>query len=369
MARISVLVTPRDPNPYQDLLYEGVSDLGVRVHYADDVTPSHTLNVLLAPFLLVWYRLRGYRILHIHWSYKFSLPWAGGRPWARFVMEWWFRLYLDAARQLGYQIVWTAHDLLPFEQVDARDQGLLIAKSRSIIALSKASADTLRELGASNVHVVPIGSYSAPYTSTIMRDEARANLGFSPDDVVVTLMGRVERYKGADLLLTAARRLPQASRIKVMIIGSCSDDVYRSQLMDIAETMPERALLQLEWIPEDELGRYLHASDFAAFPFRDITNSSSVVLAQSFGLPVVIPDLKLLSDVPADTAIRYLPQGDELTDSLVAALESVDHLAGVDYDAMSSAATAWAHNCDWSTIAQRTVEVYESTLKLPSESG
>ena len=37
-------------------------------------------------------------------------------------MEWWFRIYLCTALRLGYRIVWTAHDLLPFIQVFASDE-------------------------------------------------------------------------------------------------------------------------------------------------------------------------------------------------------------------------------------------------------
>jgi glycosyltransferase involved in cell wall biosynthesis len=367
MARISVLATPRDQNPYQDLLYEGVSALGVRVRYADGLTPSQTLNILLAPFLLVWYRIRGYRVLHIHWIFQFALPWAGDAAWTRYVMEWWFRLYLFGAAHLGFKMVWTAHDLLPFQQVfrdDARARARLMAKTRAIIALSNASAAELRDLGAKDVYVVPFGSYLIPYSMNMSRDEARANLGFAPDDVVVTLMGRVERYKGADLLLMAAQQLPSTSKIRVMIVGSCSEDGYRNELIDLALSIQDRAVLNLEWIPEDQLGRYLQASDFAAFPFRGITNSSSVMLAESFGLPVVIPNLSLLADVPGETAIRYVPESETGIGPLVAALESAEHLSRDVYDAMSSAASAWAHSCDWSVVARRTVDVYETVLGI-----
>jgi glycosyltransferase involved in cell wall biosynthesis len=177
-------------------------------------------------------------------------------------------------------------------------------------------------------------------------------------------MGRIERYKGADLLLKAAGHLSPASRIKVMIIGSCSDDAYRSELECLANNIPGRALLKLEWIPQDDLGRYLQASDFAAFPFREITNSSSVILAESFGLPVVVPDLIMLGDVPAETSIRYLPGNGSESDSLTTALHMAERLSSGDYDAMSSAASAWAHSCDWSTVARRTVDVYESVLGI-----
>ena len=342
-----------------------MADAGVRVHYAEGHTPSQTVNLLLSPVLLVWYRVRGFRILHIHWLFQFSLPWAREQPWARLAMDVWFRLYLFVAVHLGYEIVWTAHDLLPFDQVfsdDVRARDLLIAKTRAIVALSNASAVELRSLGAKNVYVIPFGSYLVPYPVNFSRDDARSSLGFSATDVVVTLMGRIERYKGADLLLMAIQRLPSTSKIKVMIVGSCIDDVYRDELVRLAEACKGRAILNLEWVPEDQLARYLQSSDFAAFPFRDITNSSSIILAESFGLPVVIPDLRMLGDVPVDTAIRYAPESEPETDSLLAALVKAEQLSESEYHDMSAAATTWAHSSDWSSVSRQTIDVYASVL-------
>src|ERR1700722_18666948 len=106
---LSVLVTPRDSVPYQELLYENVRALGVRVDYEDGPTPSQTLNVVLAPALLAWRRMRGYQILHIHWFFQFSLPWARHARWAQWLMQVWFGVYLRTAKLVGYKVIWTAH--------------------------------------------------------------------------------------------------------------------------------------------------------------------------------------------------------------------------------------------------------------------
>ena len=366
---ISVLVTPRDPNPYQELLYKAVRQPGVRVQYTDGPTRSHTVNILMAPALLLWYRLRGFRILHIHWFFQFSLPWAGEKPWARQVMERWFRFYLLVAKLMGYEIVWTAHDLVPHDPVfndDSGVQDLLIARSRAIVALSNTSADELRSLGATNVYVIPFGSYVEPYEVTEVREEARAALGFDSRDVLVVFTGRVERYKGVDLLLDAAGRLPTNSKIKVIVAGPCTDVAYQSEVERLAQRTDGRAVLNLRWVTDDELGRFLRAADFAAYPFRSITNSSSIVLAESFGLPVVIPDVPMLRDVPADTAIRYTPTGDTETDSLRAALTTAEHLSVAEYGAMSQAASTWAHGNDWSSVAQKMTNVYKTVLGIPN---
>jgi glycosyltransferase involved in cell wall biosynthesis len=355
---LSVLVAPRDGPPYQELLYRDIRAAGVRVRYAEGPTPSQTLNLILAPAVLTWCRARGYRILHIHWLFQFSLPWARRRRWARKVMEWWFGLYLRSAHSLGYEIVWTAHDLLPHEQIfenDRRARDLLLSKAEVVIALSEATATELRTLGARHVRVIPMGSYAETYPVTLTTEEARASFGFNDNDVVVTLIGRMESYKGADLLLQATAQLPTSSRIKILLAGSCSDETYRNELIRLAREARGRVVTKFQWVPDEDLARYLQATDIAAFPFREITNSGSINLAQSFGRPVMIPNLPTLRDIPNDTAIRIEPG----VDSLVAALQRAEDLSETEYRDMSAAGLAWATRADWANVARETIDTYK----------
>jgi beta-1,4-mannosyltransferase len=358
-AGISVLVTPRDVNPYQELLYRGVTAAGIRIRYAEGPTRSKTLNGLLQPAMLVWYRMHGFRILHIHWVFQFSLPWARQRRWASRAMEWSFNLYLSIASRLGFAIVWTAHDLLPHEPVfgdDRRARDFLLAKASVVIALSEATAAELTELGARQVRLIPSGPYLDQYPVTLTSEEARASFQFEPEDWVVLLIGQLSPYKGADLLLLAAHELPPTSRIKIMVVGSCRDEEYRNTLNRLAAESEGRAMTRIEWIPDQDLARYMQAANVAAFPFREITNSSSVILAESFGLPVVIPDLKTLREIPEATAVRFEPG----IEGLIAALQQTEHMSKSEYAEMSAAASAWATKTDWSTAARLMIETYQS---------
>ena len=357
-SKLSVLVAPRSGEHYQDLLYRDFDALGVRVRYTKGPTPSQSLNIILSPVVLMWYRARGFRILHIHWLFGFSLPWARRQQWARQLMEWWFGLYLRTARLLGYHIVWTAHDLLPHEQIfadDRRARDLLLSKASAVIALSESTATELRSLGARLIRVIPIGPYADPYPVTLTREEARASFGFKDDDVVVSLIGRVEEYKGAEELLQAVTELPSSSRIKLLLAGYCPDQSYRKRVNDLVGETRGRTVSKLEWVPDEDLARYYQATDIAVFPFREITNSASLLLAQSFAKPVVIPDLPALRDIPSDAVIRYEP----VAGSLVAALERVEHLSEAERLNMSAAGLAWATRFDWANIARATIETYK----------
>ncbi len=357
-SKLSVFVTPRSGEHYQDLLYRDFDALGVRVRYTKGPTPSQSVNIILSPAVLMWYRARGFRILHIHWLFQFSLPWARRRQWARRLMEWWFDLYLRTAQLLGYRIVWTAHDLLPHEQIfadDRRARDLLLSRASAVIALSESTATELRSLGARLTRVIPIGPYADPYLVTLTRQEARASFGFSDDDVVLSLIGRVEEYKGAEELLAAIAELPSSSKIKLLLAGYCPDQSYRKKVSRLIGETQGRTVSTLEWVPDDDLARYYQATDVAVFPFREITNSASLLLAQSFAKPIVIPNLPALRDIPADAVIRFEPGGG----SLIAALERVEHLSEAEYLTMSAAGLAWATRFDWANVARETIEIYK----------
>ena len=276
-------------------------------------------------------------------------------------MEWWFGFYLRTAEFLGYWIIWTAHDLLPHEQVfadDNRARDVLISRAKVVIALSETTATELRELGARLVHVIPIGPYADPYPVTLTKDEARASFGFGGDDVVVALIGRIEEYKGADLLLMAIAQLPKSSKIKLLLAGVCSNGSYRRKLARLVSETPERSVARFEWLPDEDLARYFQATDFAVFPFREITNSASLLLAQSFGKPVVISDLPTLGDIPRSAAIRFEPG----VGPLVVALQKAEQLSEAEYRVMSASGLSWATRSDWANIARETIEAYEEAL-------
>ncbi len=357
-SKLSVLVTPRSGEHYQDLLYRDIEAAGVRVRYTKGPTPSQSLNIILSPAVLMWYRARGFRILHIHWLFGFSLPWARRRQWARHLMEWWFVLYLRTAQLLGYRIVWTAHDLLPHEQIfadDRRARDLLLSKASAVIALSESTATELRALGARLIRVIPIGPYADPYPVTLTRAEARASFGFSDADVVVSLIGRIEEYKGAEELLQAVAELPSSTKIRVLLAGYCPNQSYRKKVERLVDATRGRTVSTFEWVRDEDLARYYQATDVAIFPFREITNSASLLLAQSFAKPIVIPDLPALRDIPSDAVIRYEPGAG----SLVAALQRAELLSEAEYLDMSAAGLAWATRFDWANVARETIETYK----------
>jgi glycosyltransferase involved in cell wall biosynthesis len=271
-------------------------------------------------------------------------------------------LYLRTARLLGYRIVWTAHNVLPHAPVffdDVAARRTLIHWSSAVIALSQTSVAELEELGAEGVRVIPFGSYGGLYSTTHDRDRTREMFGLSPGDLAVLLIGKIERYKGADCLLDAAVHLGSSTNIRIIVAGECTDSQYRSTLSELAHAAHERALVELNLLSDESMAQYLNAADFAVFPYRKVTNSSSILLAMSYGLPVILPRLPQFDDAPEQAAIRYdatAPNG------LAEALLEAASRSAPERAAMGSAARSYADSLDWSAVSKATEDLYLELL-------
>ncbi len=358
-----ILVTPRDPNPYQSLLYNEFDASLWDVRYAEGPTRSQTINVLAKPLMLLWYRTRGFTVLHVHWVYEFSLPWARSSPLALRILQLWFGFYLRVANLMGYSVVWTAHNVVPHRQVffnDRQAREVLIRRAAAVISLGADTLPALRELGAADISIIPLGTYEFENVATPARADARRELGFVTDDCVVAVIGRIERYKGVDRWFTAVAALPARSRIRLLVAGDCADTELRSNLEHLAAACPQRVRLVLEWLSDEDLARGIAAADVIAFGFRSVTNSSSVVLAMSQGRPVIVPDVAQFRILPEASCFRFEPEREE---SLMETLCRAEHCSQIELDAMGFAARSHATSFDWSDASRATQAIYRTLAR------
>ena len=151
---------------------------------------------------------------------------------------------------------------------------------------------------------------SARATHPLVRRRARRWVSIRTP-VRALFFGSIRDYKGVDLLLGAMATLDRDLPLHLTIAGPCSDAGRRRALQAMVDDMPgpERVDAQFDFVADELLAMHLAAADFGVFPFRSVTNSSSVLHALAAGLPVVIPDLPALDDVPGTAALRYDARG------------------------------------------------------------
>jgi glycosyltransferase involved in cell wall biosynthesis len=99
----------------------------------------------------------------------------------------------------------------------------------------------------------------------------------------------------------------------------------------------------------------LNAADVLAFPFRRVLTSSSVMLAMSFGRPVIVPRMGCLPELVGEEAGFLYEPGD------VAGLAgAIERAAGADLPGMGAAAMRRANAYSWRDMAVDTLKVYSS---------
>jgi glycosyltransferase involved in cell wall biosynthesis len=344
------LAFPRDANPYQRLLYEEMRQLGWRWAYAGEITGLRSLNLLLLPLELIWRRLTGWRVLHIHWVFTVVLPWSERMAPLRWGAQAWFAFVLSLARAIGIRVVWTAHNVLPHHRIfydDVRARRTLVRKADLVIAHSRAGLDALAALDARPRRsvVVPPGPTELGVDHRRLRPPGE---GTSTPSAL--FFGSVAEYKGVEDLLEAVGRMPAAIALDLTIAGGCVDPVLRQRLRGKAEVPGRRITLALERVPGDELARLIEAADLVVLPFRRITTSGSAFLAMAYGRVVVVPDLPAFADLPNDAVVRY----DGTVDDLARTLRRLSESPAEALRAIGLAAGRYADEMSWAAAARET---------------
>jgi glycosyltransferase involved in cell wall biosynthesis len=344
---LKVVAFPRDANPYQENLYDGMRAGGACVRYAGRITPSLSVNILLLPFELAALRARGYRVFHLHWTFGFAFPSSMARRLSRY----WFLLVLGVIGLLRMRLVWTAHNVLPHEPVfddDLSARRALVRACDLVIVHSSAALDDLAAIGATPSEAVVI-----PHGPSVMPGLDRVPELRRHDPLSVLFFGNLAPYKGVEDLLEALHTVQVP--LRVIIAGRCDDAGLRRSLVDRSADLRETVSLRLEYLDEAELLRLLADADVLVYPFRRITTSGSVMLGLAAGRPVVVPDLPAFRDLPAEATYRYTPGtvglGEALLDAAAATPATLRE--------KGEAARVEARSQSWASIARKTTAAME----------
>jgi len=264
------------------------------------------------------------------------------------------------ARLLGYRLVWTVHDLMPTwpkepRRVEVWGRYLIAGLVHDVVVHCREARRLVKQRfhRSRRVHVLPVPSYADSHANKLSRAEARAALGIHDSDYVVGFLGGVRPNKGLEDLM-AAFRLADMPQSRLLIAGGTwPPESYVDKLRRLAEADP-RILLRVERIADEAMQLYLNGADVMVYPFREVLTSSSVILAMSFGRPVIVPRMGCLPELVGEEAGFLYEPGD------VAGLAgAIERAAGADLPAMGAAAMRRANVHSWRELATDILRVYE----------
>ena len=319
-------------NPFQALLYGSAWELGfaplpmARLDELDAVAGLGSLGVQV--------------VLHLHWT---NTVLAGVPADGAAAATTDFLARLDRFRATGGRLVWTVHNVLPHDSVRADDEAALQqaildrADAVHVLAVDTAAAVAgLFALPPERTFHVPHPSYLGAYDTAITREEARFQLDLDVDDTVYALLGAIKPYKGLDELMLAFDALyAEHSRRRLLVAGAPDHDPVATSFVRRAARHPG-ILVRATRIPAAEMPVYLRAADAVVLPYRRTLNSGVLLLAYTFGLPVVAPDVPGIAELLGPDTSRSFAPGDSA--DLARAMRAVAELGGPGAAATTRAA-------------------------------
>ena len=190
-------------------------------------------------------------------------------------------------------------------------------------------------------------------------EEAKRKIGLSPDRKTVVYTGRINRKKGLDLVIAAARAL---SDIQFVLVGSYGDGPIEA----LAKNVPNVAIVPFQ--PADKLADYLFAADLLLLPpsWEPLAKYGSTVLPlklffyMAAGRPILAGQTPDVQEVlrHGDNAFLCPP------DNVAALVDGIRAVLGDPSHAARLAAKALADSRDltWSARARKIHELVASRL-------
>lgn len=119
--------------------------------------------------------------------------------------------------------------------------------------------------------------------------EAKESFGIKTDEIMFLFFGIIRKYKGLDLLIEAFAELTkQHKKIRLLVAG----DFYDSPepYFDLLEKyhLEKVVIMENRYIPNEEVARYVQASDAVVLPYRSATQSGILNMAFAFLKPVIV---------------------------------------------------------------------------------
>ncbi|GEK80753.1 glycosyltransferase [Agrococcus baldri] len=281
--RIVVFPAYRE-NPFLGML------LGAAERAGAEIVDTRTLDELEAALA----ERPAETVLHVHWTNPIAQstnnPVVAARNAGR------FRRMIRRAQQQGAHLVWTVHNVLPHGAKHARvERGIhrFLAGAADRIHVMHPDTAALAAphyaLPADRVRHIPHPSYVGAVPPAADRTAARERLGIAEGALAVLFLGQMRAYKGVLELIHAAGEAAEHRPLVLLLAGNATADETAAIDAALAAHPRLTAVRHLRFVDDAELPGWFAAADLVALPYRDILNSGSVLLAATYGAPVLLP--------------------------------------------------------------------------------
>ena len=205
----------------------------------------------------------------------------------------------------GLRVVIISHDISSFVNNDSKFiQNLIYNKlSDNIIVHNQFSYDELLKnielKNSKKVTIIKHGGYLDHIRKIPEKSLVRKELNLESDGKYILFFGQIKEVKGLDILLEAMSNVPE--NIKLIIAGKpWKDDFSKYDKLIKKYNLENRVIKMIRFIEDDEREKLFFASDVNVLPYRVIYQSGVLLMAMSYGLPVIASDLPANKEIIND---------------------------------------------------------------------
>jgi len=199
-------------------------------------------------------------------------------------------------------VYYLVHNLYPHEKrwFDRALTRLALSLGDVYIVQSQQEEQKILNLfPKSKVYFHPHPIYDFIHDAKISKREAKIRLGLNPELPVALFFGIVRPYKGLYSLIECIPYMnKEGVKIQLLIAGEFWEDIqlYERKIEQLG--IKDQVIVHNQYIPNEEISMYFCASDVFVAPYREGTQSGTVKLAMSFGIPIIV------SEVVADDIVK-----------------------------------------------------------------
>ncbi len=201
------------------------------------------------------------------------------------------------------------------------------------------------------------------------KEKARRELDLDSYRRVVLFAGRLQPFKGLDLLLHAMTNLPNHGTTRLLVVGGNSGD--NDELGKMNALTNELGIGNMVdfvgAVEHEKMPLYYNASDICVVPSYHESFGLVAVEALASGIPVLAARVGGLATIVKDGETGYLfeERSPEALAAYLCLLMSENEIR----QSMANAARQSVMKYDWSSTALRLLTEYKELLKIPAHCG
>ena len=266
----------------------------------------------------------------------------------------------------GKRVICSIHNVLSHEShiFDRLLTRLFLSMCDNLICHSSQNRNVViqvHRIKPTKLSVIPLGIPNY-LVKEIPQAKAQALLNLPKTEFVLLYFGNIRKYKGVDTLIHAFARLRKAGlAVYLVIAGRPWIDCAPYKKLIESYQLQEVVRLYLDYVPTDEVGVYFSAADLLVLPYTHFDGQSGPGrIALGHRLPMVVTDKGGLVDLVPDkeSCIVVERRGEPLSHSLAKVIQNIiaDHSL---CEQLSLRVREKQKEFSWSTIAEKTIELYE----------